>query len=109
MYIQLRTMTVKQGFGEQVAQTYAVPGHIDTMPGLIDRTVMVNARSKETEEVVILIRWESQDAWKNWEKDPVHIAGHRNKRNAEKPDYLLDVSVNMYHANHVFQGTHGKE
>lgn len=109
MFIQLRTITVKEGFAAKLAEDYAQPGHIDTMPGLIDRTVMVSARSKDQEDVVVMIRWESQDDWKNWEKDPVHIAGHRNKKNVEKPDYMLDFSVKMFHTKAVFEGTHVKE
>lgn len=66
------------------------------MEGLIDFSVMVNKNQKEHEEVMILIRWESQEAWKNWEKSDVHIQGHRDKRGQAKPEYVISSSVNMF-------------
>ncbi|UPK46807.1 antibiotic biosynthesis monooxygenase family protein [Paenibacillus pabuli] len=37
-------------------------------------------------KVMVLIRWQSEEAWKNWEKSDVHIKGHREKRGQEKPE-----------------------
>ncbi|MBH5317875.1 antibiotic biosynthesis monooxygenase [Paenibacillus sp. GSMTC-2017] len=101
MFIQLRTIVVEPGNAEQVAGWFVQAGHIDTMPGLIDRTVLVSRKNKESEEVIAMIRWESEDAWKNWEKDPVHLAGHREKRNEESPSYIISSSVKMYDATKV--------
>ncbi|GKU79460.1 antibiotic biosynthesis monooxygenase [Paenibacillus sp. L3-i20] len=98
MFIQIRTIVVHPGNAEQVAGRFGEAGHIDTMPGLIDRTVMVSRKNKDSEEVIAMIRWESEDAWKNWEKDPVHLAGHRENRGAETPSYLISSSVKMYDA-----------
>lgn len=100
MLVQTRTITVKQGFSGQVVERFGKPGGpMAEIPGFIDKTVMIkkNRTSKEeTEEVVVLIRWESEEAWKTWEKSPAHIEGHRNSRNQEKPDFLLDTKVTMY-------------
>ncbi|MFD0586992.1 antibiotic biosynthesis monooxygenase family protein [Paenibacillus sp. GCM10027627] len=101
MLIQLRTIVVEPGYAEQLAESFREPGHIDTMPGLIDRTVMISRGKGESEEVISMIRWESEDAWKNWEKDPVHLAGHREKRTEEPPSYIITSSVNMYNAQKV--------
>lgn len=108
MLIQLRTIVVERGNADQLVEKFSQPGHIDGKEGLIDRTVMVSKRNKETEEVVVMIRWESEEAWKNWEKDPVHIAGHREKRGQEKPSYIIESSVKMYDVKKVNEGTFGK-
>lgn len=105
MFIQIRTIVVEPGNADQVVDRFGKPGHIDTMPGLIDRTVMVSKRNKESEEVIAMIRWESEEAWKNWEKDPVHIAGHREKRGQEPPSYVISSSVKMYEVKKVLPGT----
>ncbi|REK77176.1 antibiotic biosynthesis monooxygenase family protein [Paenibacillus paeoniae] len=105
MFIQLRTIVVESGHAEQLAESYAVAGVIDEMPGLIDRTVMVSRKNRESEEVISMIRWESEEAWKNWEKSPVHLAGHREKRNDAPPSYILDSSVKMYNVTKVIAGT----
>lgn len=76
------------------------------MKGFIDRTVMVNRRSKDSEEVVAMIRWESEEDWKNWEKSPVHIAGHREKRGQQPPEYVIESSVQMYNVKATSTGTY---
>ncbi|MCI3920998.1 antibiotic biosynthesis monooxygenase [Paenibacillus sp. TRM 82003] len=97
MLIQTRTITVAPGFVDQVVERFAQPGPMDEMPGLVDKTVMVNRRKKEeNDEVVVMIRWESVDAWKNWEKSDVHIQGHRESKGRTPPEYVLDTVVNMY-------------
>lgn len=76
------------------------------IPGFIDSSVMVKKlrkRDAEEEEVMVMIRWESEEAWKTWEKSPEHIAGHRNKRNQEKPEYIISTTVTMYEVKAVKQ------
>lgn len=47
---------------------------------------------------MILVKWESEAAWKNWEKSPEHIAGHKAKikEGNPKPDYLVDSQHGLY-------------
>lgn len=108
MLIQTRTIVVKAGHSGQVVERFSQPGGPMTqIPGFIDSSVMVKKARKndEEEEVVVLVRWESEEAWKTWEKSPEHIAGHRNKRNQEKPEYLISTTVNMYEVKAVKQPT----
>lgn len=48
------------------------------------------------EEVMIMIRWESDAYWKQWEKSDAHLAGHKANRGKPKPDYLIRQEVSMY-------------
>ncbi|MEB1807207.1 MAG: antibiotic biosynthesis monooxygenase [Bacillaceae bacterium] len=96
MVIQTRTITVQTGYSDQVVERFSQKSPIDTMDGLIDRTVMVNRKKKDQEEVVVMVRWESLEAWKNWEKSDIHIQGHKNNKGNAKPEYILDINVNMY-------------
>lgn len=68
MLIQTRSMIIQKGYSDQVVERWSGPSPIMEMPGLIDFSVMVNKRNKEQEEVLVIIRWESEEAWKNWEK-----------------------------------------
>jgi heme oxygenase (staphylobilin-producing) len=108
VFIQMRSILVETGNSQTVVDNFSKEGHIDGMEGLIDIHIMVNRKAKDSEEVVIMIRWESEEAWKNWEKDPVHIAGHRNRRNEEGPTYIIDSSVNMYNVHKIKEGTFNK-
>lgn len=104
MLVQMRTITVKAGFAGQVAERFGRPDHpMADIPGFIDLSVMVKKarKAEEQEQVVVVVRWESEEAWKTWEKSPAHIEGHRNSRNQEKPDYLLDTTVSMYEVKSV--------
>ncbi|MDF2652994.1 MAG: antibiotic biosynthesis monooxygenase [Paenibacillus sp.] len=109
MLIQTRTIVVQKGNSDKVVENFGKPGHIETMPGLIDITIMVNKKSKESEEVIVMIRWESEEAWKNWEKDPVHLEGHRNNRGQQPPEFVISTTVNMYNVAKVKPGTSAHE
>jgi len=109
MLIQIRSFIVEPGHGDQLVERFSSQGLVDKMKGFIDRTVMVNRRAKEQEEVVILIRWESADDWKNWEKSPEHIAGHREKRGKEQPSFIISSSVQMYDVKAHLPGQYTEE
>ncbi|WP_151734977.1 antibiotic biosynthesis monooxygenase [Paenibacillus tengchongensis] len=104
MLIQTRTFTVEKGNSDKVVERFSTPGPLEEMEGLIDISVSVNKKSKDEEEVLVLVRWESEEAWKNWEKSDAHIQGHRNSRGQEKPAYILGVNVNMYEVKTVKEG-----
>ncbi len=108
MLIQQRTIIVQPGNSDKVVERFSKEGPLDGMEGLIDVTVMVNKRSKETEEVVVFIRWESEQAWKNWEKSPEHLAGHRNSKGQERPEYVISSNVSMFDVKKVRPGQFGK-
>lgn len=96
MFVQMRKMTVKEGYAEQVVERFSQPGLIDQQEGFVDSTVMVKKVPRGEEEVIVMIRWESEEAWKNWEKSDAHIAGHKANMGKPKPDYLLNVEVSRY-------------
>lgn len=96
MLIQTRTIVVEKGNAEKVIERFSQESPVEGMEGLIDISVLLNKKSKENEEVVVIIRWESEEAWKNWEKSDVHIQGHRSKKGQTPPEYVISTTVNMY-------------
>lgn len=108
MLIQTRTIVVQKGNADKVVERFSKEGVLDEREGLIDISVMVNKSKKlEHDEVVVLIRWESEDAWKAWEKSPEHIQGHRNSRGQQPPEYVVSTTVNMYEVPKVRPGKAG--
>lgn len=94
--IQMRTITVKAGNSDKVIERFSKPGGPMTeIEGFIDLTVSVKKgrRNDEEEQVVVIVRWESEEAWKSWEKSPAHIEGHRNSRNQQPPDFVISTVV----------------
>lgn len=98
----------EKGFAEQVVERFSKVGALDSQEGLIDISVSVNKRLKDNDEVLIIVRWESEEAWKNWEKSDVHIQGHRDSRGKPKPEYIVSTTVSMYEVRAVRQGTPAK-
>ncbi|MDF2722889.1 MAG: antibiotic biosynthesis monooxygenase [Paenibacillus sp.] len=96
MLIQTRTIVVQKGFADKVVERFSQPSKVDGREGLIDINVLVNKRSKENDEVIVMIRWESEEAWKAWEKSPEHIQGHRDNKDSKPPEFVISTTVNMY-------------
>lgn len=109
MLIQTRKILVEKGNAGKVVASFGETSVLERMPGLLDITVMVNKRSKENEEVVVMIRWESEEAWKNWEKSPEHIAGHRNSKGQSPPEYIISTDVGMYEVKTIRAGISGQD
>ena len=96
MFIQTRTIVVEKGYADKVVERFSQADGLEGREGLLDISIMVNKRSKENEEVLVVIRWASEEAWKSWEKSPEHIQGHRDKKSHQPPDYIINMTVNMY-------------
>lgn len=96
MFIETKTIVVKEGFADTVASRFSGEGVIEKSAGFIDLSVMASRPRKGEEEVVVLIRWESEEAWKGWETSEVHLEGHRQSRGKPKPEYFISSSHNTY-------------
>ncbi|AST00394.1 antibiotic biosynthesis monooxygenase [Geobacillus thermocatenulatus] len=103
MFVQMRKITVAEGFADQVAEQFRKPGIIEQQEGFVDLKILVKKARRGDEEVVILITWESEEHWKKWEKSDAHIAGHKQRRNEAKPEYILNVEVGHYEVKAVKQ------
>lgn len=97
MFYQIKRMLVKEGSSSQVIDRFSKKGMlIESQPGFIDKQVMVKKRTRGNEEVMVMIRWQSEGDWKNWEKHPDHIAGHKAKVGKPRPEYLIESSQDLY-------------
>ncbi|GIP37160.1 antibiotic biosynthesis monooxygenase [Paenibacillus sp. J31TS4] len=103
MLIQMRTIVVKAGTSDLVVERFGKPGPIQEIEGFLDMSVMVKKgkRSDEEEEVVVMTRWESQEAWKRWETSDIHIQGHRENRGKPKPEHVIRTEHAMYEVKKV--------
>lgn len=105
MFVQMRRTVVTEGNSHKVLERFkpkeGKKSLLEQREGFIGREVLVKKTRRGEEEVIVLIRWESEEAWKAWEKSPEHIAGHK-KRIAEhggkppKPDYVISSEGGLY-------------
>lgn len=106
MFVQLRKWTVTEGNAEKVVERFKKkpdqgPSKMAQMPGYIGRELLVKNVRRGEEEVVMIVRWESEEAWKGWEKSPEHIAGHKAKIKEHggkppRPEYIISMEHGNY-------------
>lgn len=96
MFVMLRKMVVTEGNADKVVEQFSKPGIIEQQEGFVELTVMTDNARRGEEVVVVMIRWESEAYWKQWEKSDAHLAGHRAKRGQPKPEYLISTEVSRY-------------
>lgn len=106
MFIQMKTFVLKAGHSGDIAARFSGESAVEKMKGFVDLSVLVKRSRKDEEEVIVMIRWESEEDWMAWEKSDIHLAGHRESRGKPKPDYILSVVQSTYDvkAKRVFAG-----
>lgn len=92
----MRKLVVTEGNSDQVVNRFSQPGIIEQQEGFVDLQVLVKKVSRGDEEIIVMIRWESEQHWKNWEKSNAHIAGHKANRGKSQPDFMVSTEVGMY-------------
>lgn len=101
MFVQIKRMIVTEGNSSKIVERFGAktdgPTLLERQPGFIDKQVLVKKVRRGDEEVLIMIRWESEEAWKNWEKSPEHIAGHKANAGKPKPDFIIESSQDVYY------------
>lgn len=79
MFIQARKLSIARGFSEAAVNKFKTITLLPQQPGFDSIETYVRSVNKESEEVLVLIKWGTKD-WQNWEKSDVHKAGHRIKK-----------------------------
>lgn len=105
MFVQMRKMVVTEGNADKVIERFGGKGIVEEQEGFIDATVMVKKVRRGDEEVVVMIRWESEAYWKQWEKSDAHIAGHKANRGKPKPEYIISSEGGLYEVKTVKKST----
>ncbi|MEK3988718.1 antibiotic biosynthesis monooxygenase family protein [Robertmurraya sp. FSL R5-0851] len=97
MFYQMKKIVVEEGHSSKVIERFSKQGGlIAEQPGFIDKQVLLKKSRRGNEEVIVMIRWESESDWKNWEKHPDHIAGHKANAGKPKPEYVVNQSPSMW-------------
>lgn len=106
MFVQIRKWIVTEGNSDKIIERFSKkpgqgPSMLEQREGFIGRELLVKNVRRGEEEVVMIIRWESEDAWKAWEKSPEHIAGHKAKIKEHggkppKPEFVISMEHGNY-------------
>ena len=79
MFVQIRKWTVTEGNSDKIVERFSRkpdqgPSKLEQREGFIGRELLVKNVRRGEEEVVMIIRWESEEAWKAWEKSLIYGA-----------------------------------
>lgn len=106
MIIEMKTWTVTEGHSEHILKKFEErkekPYLMDQQPGFLGRETLVKKITRGDEQVIMMVRWESEEALKAWKKSPEHIAGHKAKIDSgnhkrEQPEYIVSVDHELYY------------
>ena len=68
MFVQIKRIVVKEGNSDKVMERFGAnpngPSLLEQQPGFIDKQVLVKKVRRGDEEVLVMVRWESEEAWK---------------------------------------------
>lgn len=104
MFVALRKIVVTEGNADKVIEQFSQKGIIEEQEGFVDLTIMQQKARNGEEEVVLIIRWESEDHWKQWERSDAHLAGHKAKAGQPKPEYIIRQEGGKYQVKAVKEG-----
>ena len=106
MFVQIRKWTVTEGNADKIIECFKRkpeqgPSLVEQREGFISREILHKNARRGEEEIVMIVRWESEAAWKAWETSPEHIAGHKNKIKEHggkppQPDYIISTDRGNY-------------
>ena len=89
MFVIFRKMVVIEGNADKIIDRFSKPGILDEQEGFVDVTVLTEKARRGEQGVIVQIRWESEDHWKQWEKSDAHLAAHSKNKGKPKPDYII--------------------
>ena len=106
MFVQMRKWVVTEGNADKIIERFKKktgdgPSLLEQREGFVGREILVKNVRRGEEEVIMMVRWESEEAWKAWEKSPEHIAGHKKKIQEHggkppQPEYVISVESGKY-------------
>ncbi|AMW98897.1 antibiotic biosynthesis monooxygenase family protein [Rummeliibacillus stabekisii] len=106
MFVQIRRWILTEGHANNIIDRFSKkpgegPSLIEQREGFISRELLMKNTRRGEEEVVMIIRWDSEEAWKAWEKSPEHIAGHKKQIKEHggkppKPEYVISMENSNY-------------
>jgi heme oxygenase (staphylobilin-producing) len=96
MFVQIKKFILTEGNADKVVQQFSREGMIEKQEGFIDVTVMEKKVRRGEEEIIVMIRWDSEECWKQWEKSEAHIASHKAKIGKPKPEHIISSEGGLY-------------
>lgn len=93
MFIEQKTIKVKQGFADQMIEKFSSAGAMQSKEGFVECLIMKGIKNEENEEIVITVKWDSQASFTKWKTSDEHKAGHQNK---PKQDFVISGEVKLF-------------
>lgn len=93
MFIEMKNIVVKPGFGKMQAEKFMQGSVVQEQPGFVKLEAGYKTYP-DKEDVIVIIYWQSHDDFLNWKKSDAHIAGHKNRKGV--PEHILERSSRSF-------------
>lgn len=94
MYIVTNCVKCRKDEGHKLVKRFDKVGKIEFMPGFLGMEVLLSDKLDDYDEVSIVTRWESEEAFKNWQNSKAFKEAHAHK--GGKPEYIISNKI-LYH------------
>ncbi len=96
MYVVVRVMKVQKGFSDKITEGFLSKNAMSLSPGFVRSVLMVDKKNPEYDLYRQEIFWLDKKAFFVWEGSPEHIMMHKEKKNQEKPEEIIEFSRETY-------------
>ncbi|WP_201006825.1 heme oxygenase [Paenibacillus glycanilyticus] len=90
MIIVTNTSQIVKGSGDKLVERFDRIGKVEQMEGFLGLEVLWTQNLKEYDEVAVVTRWTSKDAFQAWTKSEAFRESHKHRN---IPDYILDNKI----------------
>jgi heme oxygenase (staphylobilin-producing) len=93
MIIVTNTSKITKGDGDKLITRFKKVGMVEKMEGFLGLEVMFRKNLKDHDEVSVVTRWETMEAFKGWTKSEAFQKSHQKR---DIPAYILENSITYY-------------
>ncbi|PWW03284.1 heme oxygenase (staphylobilin-producing) [Paenibacillus cellulosilyticus] len=90
MLIVTNTSQIVKGSGEKLIERFDRIGQVERMEGFLGLEVLFTQNISEYDEVSIVTRWTSREAFQGWTKSEAFRESHQHRKT---PDYILNNKI----------------
>ncbi|GAE32242.1 heme oxygenase [Halalkalibacter hemicellulosilyticus] len=106
MVIVTNRSKITKGNGEKLIERFKKVGKVEFMEGFLGLEVHFTQNTKDYDEVSVVTRWDSKDAFKNWTKSDAFRESHQKR---EIPEYIIENDISFYDVKVVRNPLNGTE
>lgn len=91
MYIVTNVSKIEKGEAYKLIDRFDKVGQVETMKGFLGLEVLSGEKIEDYDEVAVVTRWDSEEAFLGWMESDAFKAAHQYK--GGKPEYIMSNRI----------------